>query len=79
VATFPEIEELLRERLEAFPRRVRVEMLRVLRLPDFERASAIGDWWSPRRYLPFAELLIYAEEDAPTRALLVGILAESVR
>jgi hypothetical protein len=79
VPTLPEIEEMLRERLEAFPRPVRVEMLRVLRLPDFERAAEVGRWWSLPRYRPFAELLIDAEEDRPTRAVLVGLLAESMR
>ncbi len=54
-------------------------MLRVLRLPDFDRASAIGDWWSLSRYRSFAELLIDAEEDRLVRAVLVGMLAESLR
>jgi hypothetical protein len=51
----------------------------VLRLPDFERASAIGNWWSLPRYRSFAELLIDAEADPPTRAILGGMLAESLR
>jgi hypothetical protein len=76
--TIPELEQMLRERLDAFPRPVRVEMLRVLRLPDFDRASAIGEWWSLPRYRSFADLLIDAEEDKATRAVLVGMLAESL-
>jgi hypothetical protein len=37
------MEQLLRERLDAFPPAARAELLHVLMLPDFERAAAIGE------------------------------------
>jgi len=36
------MEAALRERLEALPPAARAELILVLRLPDFERADAIG-------------------------------------
>jgi hypothetical protein len=41
--------------------------------------GVIGEYWSNPRTRTFAELLIDAEEDPPTRALLVGMLAERSR
>jgi hypothetical protein len=73
------MEQLLRERLDALPPAARTELLHVLRLPDFERVGVIGEYWSNPRTRTFAELLIDAEEDPPTRALLVGMLAERSR
>jgi hypothetical protein len=40
--TFDEMEAALRARLEALPPAARAELIHVLRLPDFERADAIG-------------------------------------
>jgi hypothetical protein len=48
-------------------------------LPDFDRAQAIGNWWSLPRYRPFAELLMDCEEDQATRALVVTMLRERER
>jgi hypothetical protein len=42
VPTLPEIEQMLRERLDAFPPAPRAELLHGLMLPDFERAGMIG-------------------------------------
>jgi hypothetical protein len=44
--TFDEMEAALRERLEALPPAARAELLRVLMLPDLERAERIGEFWS---------------------------------
>jgi hypothetical protein len=55
----------------------RAELLHVLRLPDFERAARIGEFYSNPRTRTFAELLIDAEEERTVRALLVGMLKES--
>jgi hypothetical protein len=49
------------------------------RLPDFDRAERIGEFWSYPKSRAFAELLIDCEEDRTLRALLVGILAEMER
>jgi hypothetical protein len=40
--TLDKMEAGLRARLEAFPPAARAELLHVLRLPDFDRADAIG-------------------------------------
>jgi len=58
------------------PKAARAELLRVLMLPDFERADRIGESWSYPQSRAFAELLIDAEEDRIVRALLVGMLRE---
>jgi hypothetical protein len=42
--TFDEMEAALRERLEALPPAARAELLRVLMLPDLERAERIGEF-----------------------------------
>ena len=75
----PEIEQLLRERLDAIPPAARAELLRVLLLPDFERAGVIGEYWGNPRTRTLAELLIDLEEDRYARAVVVGMLREAER
>ena len=41
-----ELERRLRARLDALGPAPRAELLRVLTLPDFERADAIGSYWA---------------------------------
>lgn len=49
------MEQGLRKRLEALPRAARAELLHVLRLPDFDRADAIGTFWGqPQTRAPSA-------------------------
>jgi hypothetical protein len=43
--TFEEMQAGLRQRLEALPPAARAELLHVLRLPDLDRADAIGTFW----------------------------------
>ena len=56
--TIPELEQMLRERLDALGRARRAELLHVLMLPDFERADRIGEFWGYPESRAFAELLI---------------------
>ena len=73
---FEEMEQAFRQRLEALPPAARAELLRVLRLPDLERAERIGEFWSYPQSRAFAELLIDCEEDRALRAVVVGMLRE---
>jgi hypothetical protein len=79
VPTIPEIEVMLRERLDALLLAAGAELLHVLRLPDFERVGAIGEYWSNPRTRSFGELLIGLEEDRTARAVVVGMLRERGR
>jgi hypothetical protein len=66
-------------RIEALPPPARAELLRVLTLPDFDRADRIGSYWANPKTRAFAELLIDCEEDRTLRAVLVGMLREAER
>jgi hypothetical protein len=76
--TFDEMEAALRARLEALPPAARAELIHVLRLPDFDRADAIGTFWGYPETRTFGELLIDLEEDKAARAVLVGMLREAI-
>jgi hypothetical protein len=77
--TFDEKEQALRKRLEALPPAARAELRHVLRLPDFERADRIGEFWGHPETRTFGELLIDLEEDKAARAVVFGSLAEMER
>jgi hypothetical protein len=79
VPTIPEMEQLLRERRDAFPPAARAELLHVLMLPDFERAGMIGEYCGNPRTRTLGELLIDLEEDQAARAVVVGMLRERYR
>jgi hypothetical protein len=65
--TFDEMEAGLRARIEALPPAARAELRHVLRLPDFDRADRIGEFWGYPESRNFAELLIDVEEDKAAR------------
>jgi hypothetical protein len=71
-----DLERLLRERLDALGPAPRAELLHVLRLPDFDRADRIGEFYGNPKTRTFGELLIDCEEDRTLRAMLVGMLRE---
>jgi hypothetical protein len=73
---FEEMEAALRARFEAPPRAARVELIHVLRLPDFERAQRIGEFWGHPETRTFGELLIDLEEDKAAQAVVFGLLRE---
>lgn len=73
------MERRLGEALALYPLRVRAEMLRVLTLPDDERARRIGELCADERSRGFAKALIDCEEDPAARATLVGMLREASR
>jgi hypothetical protein len=50
------MEQTLRQRLEAFPPAARAELLHVLRLPDFDRAERIGEFWGHPEARRFGDL-----------------------
>jgi hypothetical protein len=66
--TFEERENGLRQRLEALAPAASAELLHVLRLPNFDRADRIGEFWGYPQSRTFAELLIDCEEDRTLRA-----------
>jgi hypothetical protein len=77
--TFDEMEAALRKRLEALPPAARAELIHVLRLPDFDRADAIGTFWGNPETRTFGELLIHLEDDKAARAVVFGLLRELER
>jgi len=56
-----ELEQRIRERLDALGPAPRAELLHVLMLADFDRADRIGEFWSYPESRAFAELLIDCE------------------
>jgi hypothetical protein len=74
-----ELERRLRAHLDALGPAPLAELLHVLRLPDFERADQIGEFWGYPKSRTFGELLIDCEEDRALRAVLVGMLREDER
>jgi hypothetical protein len=72
-----QLERVLRERLDVFGPAPRAELLRVLILPEFDRAARIGEFYGNLKTRTFAELMIDAEQDPHLRAVLVGMLRDS--
>jgi hypothetical protein len=76
--TLRELEETLRERLDALGPAPRPELRHVLIVRYLERAERIREFWSyPTR--AFGELLIDLEEDKAARAVTFGLPAEMQR
>jgi hypothetical protein len=73
------VDRVLRERLDPLGPAPRAELLHVLRLPDFDRADAIGTFWGNHETRTFGELLIDLEEDKAARAVVFGLPREMER
>jgi len=73
------MEQAFRQRLEALPPAARAELIHVLRLPDFDRAERIGEFWGHPETRNFGELLIDLEEDKAARAVVFGPLTDMER
>jgi hypothetical protein len=69
-----ELRRRLGARLDALGPAPRAELLHVLRLPDFDRADRIGEFWGNPATRTFAELLIDCEEDKTLKAVIWGLL-----
>jgi hypothetical protein len=76
---FEEMEQALRQRLQALPPAARAELFHVLRLPDLDRAERIGDFWASPATRKFGDLLIDLEEDRTFKAVICGLLREMER
>jgi hypothetical protein len=74
-----QLERRLRERLDALGPAPGAELVHVLRLPDFDRADRIGEFWASPETRTFGELLIDLEEDKAARAVVFGLLREMER
>ena len=74
-----ELDQQLRDRLDALGPAPRAELLHVLTLPDFDRVRAIQSYWGNPKTRNFGELLIDCEEDRTLRPVLVGLLREHDR
>jgi hypothetical protein len=74
-----QLERDLGERLDALGPGPRAELLRVLMLPDFDRAARIGEFYGNLKTRTLAELMIDAEQDPHLRAVLVEMLRGNER
>jgi hypothetical protein len=75
--TFDEMEQALRQRLEALAPPARAELFHVLRLPDFDRADRIGEFWASRGDAHLRRAAI--DLNGARRAVVFGLLAEIER
>jgi hypothetical protein len=74
-----QLERDLGERLDALGPAPRAELLRVLMLPDFDRAARIGEFYGNLKTRTLAELMIDAEQAPHLRAVLVEMLRGNER
>jgi hypothetical protein len=77
--TFEEMEQVLRQRLQALPPAERAKLLHIMRLPADIREEAIREFSGHPKTREFGELLKYLEEDRAARAVVFGLLAEMER
>jgi hypothetical protein len=73
------VEDKFLEAIELFELAARRELLTLLTSSDVVRAELIGQLWERKEGHPMAELLMDLEEDRAARAVVVGLLRESLR
>ena len=71
-----DVERQLCDRLDAIGPAPRAMLLHVLKLPDHQRATRIGELFGDRRTQTFAQLLIDLEESPHSRAVVLSDLRQ---
>jgi hypothetical protein len=71
-----EFDERFRAAIVSFPPELRPELVRILDLPDDERAADLGTLFHDGRLWPLAELLIDLEDEPALRKLTTAELRE---
>jgi hypothetical protein len=71
-----EFDERFRAAIVSFPPELRPELVRILELPDDERAADLGTLFHDGRLWPLAELLIDLEDEPALRKLTAAELRE---
>ena len=72
-------EDRLLDAIELFEPGARAELLTALTSSDEARADLIRQFWERQQVHPIAELLIDLEADRAARAVVIGLLWESLR
>jgi hypothetical protein len=73
------VEDRFLEAIKLFEPAARRELLTVLTSSDIVRADLIRQLWERKEGHPMAEPLMDLEEDRAARAVVVGLLRESLR
>jgi hypothetical protein len=74
-----EVENELRHRLLLFTPCQRRALLRLLLLPDSDRADVVAKIWASEQAAGLSELLMDLQDDRFARILVMGVLAEMQR
>jgi hypothetical protein len=76
MSNLTDLERTIRDRLGAIGPAPRAVLLRVLMLPEHDRAGQIGEFYLNPKTRTFAQLLMDLEESPPARAVVIGELRQ---